>query len=45
VQRLSSKYLTDPERLILSEDFVGVKEITHAYYMVSGMARTRDLMR
>jgi len=45
VQRLSRKYLTDPVRLILSEDFVGVKEITHAYYMVSGMARPRDLMR
>lgn len=45
VQRLAHKYLKDPERLILSEDFVGVKEITHAYYMVSGLARPRDLMR
>jgi ATP-dependent RNA helicase DeaD len=45
VQRLSHKYLADPVRLLLSEDYVGVKEITHAYYMVSGLARPRDLMR
>lgn len=45
VQRLANKYLHDPERLLLSEDFVGVKEIHHVYYLVSGMARPRDMLR
>ncbi|MDY0001819.1 MAG: DEAD/DEAH box helicase [Polyangia bacterium] len=45
VQRLANKYLREPERLLLSEDFVGVKEIHHVYYLVSGMARPRDMLR
>lgn len=45
VQRLANKYLHDPERMLLSEDFVGVKEIQHVYYLVSGMARPRDMLR
>ena len=34
---------TEPEKIQLSADFVGVHEIKHTYYMVSGMGRARDL--
>src|SRR6185312_12518255 len=39
------RYMREPEKIQLSADFVGVHEITHTYYMVSGMGRARDLVR
>jgi ATP-dependent RNA helicase DeaD len=45
VVRISQRHLKSPLMLQLSADFVGVNEITHAYYMVSGMGRNRDLLR
>jgi ATP-dependent RNA helicase DeaD len=45
IKRLIAKYLNEPERLLLSEDFIGVREIDHVYYLVSGGDRPADLMR
>jgi ATP-dependent RNA helicase DeaD len=45
VVRLAQRFLRSPLMLQLSADFVGVSEIAHAYYMVSGMGRNRDLLR
>jgi ATP-dependent RNA helicase DeaD len=45
VERISRRHMRAPLKLNLSQDFVGVHEITHAYYMVSGMGRPRDLLR
>ncbi|HEX2570294.1 MAG TPA: DEAD/DEAH box helicase [Polyangia bacterium] len=45
IERISRKYMRDPEKMALSADFVGVHEIKHAYYLVSGMHRARDLLR
>ncbi|MFH1130038.1 MAG: DEAD/DEAH box helicase [Pseudomonadota bacterium] len=45
IQRLGESYLTEPEFLQLSEDYVGVREIQHAYYLVSGGDRTKDLLQ
>lgn len=45
VVRLAQRYQRSPLMLQLSADFAGVSDITHAYYMVSGMGRTRDLLR
>jgi len=43
IQRLSRRFLRDPERLKLSADFVGVASIKHLYYSVSGGNRDADL--
>jgi len=45
IERLTKRYLHEPKRLYLSEDFVGVHEIDHAYYLVSGGRRTEDLLK
>ncbi len=45
IERIGSRYMREPEKIQLSADFVGVHEITHTYYMVSGMGRARDLVR
>ncbi|MGZ3427245.1 MAG: DEAD/DEAH box helicase, partial [Polyangia bacterium] len=45
IERIGSRYMREPEKIQLSADFVGVHEITHSYYMVSGMGRARDLVR
>ncbi|MSP62114.1 MAG: DEAD/DEAH box helicase [Myxococcales bacterium] len=45
IERISQRYMRDAEKIELSRDYVGVLEITHAYYMVSGMGRSRDLVR
>jgi ATP-dependent RNA helicase DeaD len=45
IERIGSRYMRSPEKLTLSADFVGVHEIKHTYYMVSGMGRARDLVR
>jgi ATP-dependent RNA helicase DeaD len=47
VERIGSRYMREPEKVALSTtaDGIGAREITHCYYMVGGMARTKDLMR
>jgi ATP-dependent RNA helicase DeaD len=45
IERIGSRYMRAPEKIQLSADFVGVHEIKHTYYMVSGMGRARDLVR
>src|SRR5438105_3431768 len=45
IERISKRYMRDAEKIVLSADYVGVHEIAHAYYMVSGMGRVRDLQR
>ncbi|MBK6848634.1 MAG: DEAD/DEAH box helicase [Proteobacteria bacterium] len=45
IQRLIDRYLKDPERLYLSQDFVGVREIHHVCYQISGGGRSEDLLR
>ena len=34
-----------PEQISLSRDAIAVTEIHHAYYIVSGIARSRDLLK
>jgi len=45
VERIAQRYMREPEKLSLSADGVGAREIHHAYYMVSGMGRVKDLVR
>ncbi|MGF1466309.1 MAG: DEAD/DEAH box helicase [Sandaracinaceae bacterium] len=45
VERMSRRILKEPERISLSSDAVGARGITHYYYLVSGLARTGDLVR
>ncbi|MCA9673325.1 MAG: DEAD/DEAH box helicase, partial [Myxococcales bacterium] len=45
IERLADRYQDDPVTLKLSEDFVGVREIDHIYYMISGGDRQQDLLR
>jgi ATP-dependent RNA helicase DeaD len=45
IQRIATRHMREPVRLELSGDFIGVEEISHHYYMVSGMGRPRDLVR
>ena len=44
VQRIARRYMRKPEMITLSGDSVAAAEIDHAYYMISGMLRTRDLV-
>jgi ATP-dependent RNA helicase DeaD len=45
IQRLSQRYMESPTILSLSDDYVGAKEVEHAFYMVSGTGRLADLVR
>jgi ATP-dependent RNA helicase DeaD len=47
IERIGSRYMRTPEKIALStvSDGIGVREIKHAYYLVSGMGRARDLVR
>jgi ATP-dependent RNA helicase DeaD len=45
VTRFARRHMREAERISLSSDGVGVAEIHHAYYIVSGVARTRDLLK
>ncbi|HRI07484.1 MAG TPA: DEAD/DEAH box helicase, partial [Nannocystaceae bacterium] len=44
VQRIARRYMKTPRMVELSGDQVAAAEIDHAYYMISGMMRTRDLL-
>ncbi len=45
IQRLSRRFMRDPEILKLSADFVGVHEIRHTYYSIPGGQREAELSR
>nr|MDQ3037530.1 DEAD/DEAH box helicase [Myxococcota bacterium] len=45
VQRLSQRMMRDPVTITLSSDAVGALTIAHFVYMVSGVGKTRDVIR
>lgn len=45
IQRLSRRFMREPEILKLSADFVGVHEIRHTYYSIPGGQREAELVR
>jgi len=45
IERIGSRYMRNPEKIQLSTGNIGVHTIQHAYYLVSGMGRTRDLQK
>ena len=45
VARYSRRHMTAPEQISLSRDQISVSDIHHAYYIVSGIARSRDLLK
>jgi superfamily II DNA/RNA helicase len=45
VQRYSRRHMRAPETISLSRDGLYVQEIHHAYYICSGIARSRDLLK
>src|SRR5215470_17654216 len=45
VQRYARRHMRSPEQILLSRDGISVTEIHHAYYIVSGIARSRDLLK
>jgi ATP-dependent RNA helicase DeaD len=45
VERMSKRMLKDPQRISLSSDAVGAQTLTHYYYLVSGVGKTRDLIK
>ena len=45
VLRLQHRYLRSPLNIHLSGEGISAAEIVHAYYMVTGMGRMRDLLR
>jgi ATP-dependent RNA helicase DeaD len=45
IERIARRHMREPSKISLSQDFVGVYEIHHAYYLVSGVGRTRELLR
>jgi ATP-dependent RNA helicase DeaD len=45
IQRLSRRFMREPEILKLSADFVGVHEIRHTYYSIPGGQREAELSR
>ena len=45
IQRLSRRFMRNPEFLKLSADFVGVHEIRHVYYSIPGINREQELLR
>ncbi|HVV86402.1 MAG TPA: DEAD/DEAH box helicase, partial [Kofleriaceae bacterium] len=45
VRRYAKRQMKAPEHIALSTGNISVEEIHHAYYIVSGVARSRDLLR
>src|SRR5690606_21015362 len=45
VERMAARHLRSPERIALSGDAVGALGVTHYIYLVSGLAREKDLVR
>ena len=45
IQRLSRRYLSNPEFLKLSADYIGVHDIKHLYYSIPAIHRENELLR
>ncbi|HTM23041.1 MAG TPA: DEAD/DEAH box helicase, partial [Kofleriaceae bacterium] len=45
IQRIARRHMIEPESVSLSSGGISVEEIEHHYFLVSGMARTRDLLK
>ncbi|MEK6608650.1 MAG: DEAD/DEAH box helicase, partial [Myxococcota bacterium] len=45
IQRIASRYLRDPSHVNLSRDYVSVDDIHHCFYLITGAARSRTLLR
>lgn len=45
IQRIGRRHMNDPAMISLSSDRVGAELIDHHYYVVTGMARTKDLLK
>ncbi len=45
VERLAQKFMSEPEKISLSEDYIGVKEISHYYYLSTAPARHQEFLR
>src|SRR5262245_40504653 len=45
VTRYARRHMRMPEQISLSRDGISVAEIHHAYYIISGIARSRDLLK
>jgi ATP-dependent RNA helicase DeaD len=45
IERIGKKHMRAYEKLILTDGYVGVHQIQHQFYMVSGLGRTRELLR
>ncbi len=46
IERIARRHMTEPEAIQLSsDDDISVDQIDHSYFVVSGMARTRDLLK
>ncbi|HWN69867.1 MAG TPA: DEAD/DEAH box helicase, partial [Haliangium sp.] len=45
IQRIARRHMNEPEEISLSTGQISVEEISHYYYVVSGVARTRDLLK
>ncbi len=45
IQRLSRRYLRNPEFLKLSADYIGVHDIKHLYYSIPGVQRENELLQ
>jgi len=45
IESMAHKYLSAPEKILLSEDYVYVKEVRHEYYITNRMQKERNLYR
>jgi ATP-dependent RNA helicase DeaD len=45
IQRISRRFLRNPEFLKLSGDYIGVHSIKHLYYSIPGVQREEELLR
>jgi ATP-dependent RNA helicase DeaD len=45
IQRISRRFLRNPEFLKLSGDYIGVHSIKHLYYSIPGVQRENELLR
>jgi len=45
IEAIGRKYLVEPEKLLLSEDYVYVREVSHEYYITNRMHKERNLYK
>jgi len=45
IEAIAYNYLTNPEKILLSEDYIYVREVTHEYYITNRMQKERNLYK